>query len=132
LATDYDFIVVGSGHNGLTAAAYLAKAGLKILVLERNDWFGGGVVTKEILARGFKFDLHSSLHVNIQANPLILNDELGLLSKYGLQYLHPTLSTRRSSTIRRALSLIGTSIGPVNPSPIYRPTMPMLTSVSHQ
>jgi phytoene dehydrogenase-like protein len=85
----YDFVVIGSGHNGLTTAAYLAKAGQKVLILERNDWYGGGVVTKELFAPGFKFDLHSSLHVNIQANPLILNDELGLRSKYGLKYLYP-------------------------------------------
>jgi phytoene dehydrogenase-like protein len=89
MSDTYDFVVIGSGHNGLTTAAYLAKAGQKILVLERNDWFGGGVVTKEILAPGFKFDLHSSLHVNIQANPLILQDELQLLAKYGLKYLYP-------------------------------------------
>jgi phytoene dehydrogenase-like protein len=89
MSADYDLIVVGSGHNGLTCAAYLAKSGMKVLVLERNDWYGGGVVTKEILAPGFHFDLHSSLHVNIQANPLILNDELQLKSKYGLQYLYP-------------------------------------------
>lgn len=85
----YDVVVVGSGHNGLTTAAYLAKAGMKILVLEKNDWYGGGCVTQEILAPGFKFDLHSSLHVNIQANPLILNDELKLKSRYGLKYLYP-------------------------------------------
>ena len=85
MPAEYDLIVVGSGHNGLTCAAYLAKSGLKVLVLERNDWYGGGVVTKEILAPGFRFDLHSSLHVNIQANPLLLNDELQLKSKYGLQ-----------------------------------------------
>lgn len=85
----YDIVVIGSGHNGLTTAAYLAKAGKSVLVLEKNDWYGGGVVTQEILAPGFKFDLHSSLHVNIQANPLILRDELKLLSKYGLKYLYP-------------------------------------------
>ncbi len=90
MASDvYDFVVIGSGHNALTTAAYLAKGGHKILILERNDWYGGGVVTKELFAPGFKFDLHSSLHVNIQANPLILNDELGLLSTYGLKYLYP-------------------------------------------
>ncbi|WP_315768432.1 MULTISPECIES: NAD(P)/FAD-dependent oxidoreductase [unclassified Bradyrhizobium] len=89
MSKSYDIVVVGSGHNGLTTAAYLAKADLSVLVLEKNDWLGGGVVTKEILAPGFKFDLHSSLHVNIQANPLIRNDELKLQSKYGLKYLYP-------------------------------------------
>jgi phytoene dehydrogenase-like protein len=60
MAADYDLIVVGSGHNGLTCAAYLAKSGMKVLVLERNDWYGGGVVTKEILAPGFLARQHSS------------------------------------------------------------------------
>jgi phytoene dehydrogenase-like protein len=89
MSRTYDIVVIGSGHNGLTTAAYLAKAGLSVLILEKNDWYGGGVVTKEILAPGFKFDLHSSLHVNIQANPLIRQDELKLQSKYGLKYLYP-------------------------------------------
>ena len=44
----YDAIVVGGGHNGLTAAGYLAKAGLKTLVLERRPVVGGAVVTEEI------------------------------------------------------------------------------------
>lgn len=89
MSRTYDIVVIGSGHNGLTTAAYLAKAGQKVLVLERNDWYGGGVVTQEIIAPGYKFDLHSSLHVNIQANPMIRQDELQLQSKYGLKYLYP-------------------------------------------
>ncbi|HTS06167.1 MAG TPA: NAD(P)/FAD-dependent oxidoreductase [Candidatus Eisenbacteria bacterium] len=44
----YDAIVIGAGHNGLTAAAYLAKAGLSTLVLERRDIVGGCCVTEEI------------------------------------------------------------------------------------
>jgi phytoene dehydrogenase-like protein len=89
VANSYDVIVIGSGHNGLIAGAYLAKAGQKVLVLERNDWYGGGVVTKESVAPGFRHDWHSATHIIIQANPLLLKDELGLLSKYGLSYIHP-------------------------------------------
>ena len=40
-STRYDAVIVGSGHNGLVAAAYLANAGQSVLVLERNDWIGG-------------------------------------------------------------------------------------------
>ena len=46
--TNYDAIVVGAGHNGLTNAAYLARAGLKVLVLERKPWIGGAAVSREI------------------------------------------------------------------------------------
>jgi phytoene dehydrogenase-like protein len=44
----YDIIIIGGGHNGLVAACYLAKAGLKTLVLERRELVGGGAVTEEI------------------------------------------------------------------------------------
>ena len=44
----YDAIIVGAGHNGLTTASYLARSGLKILVLERRSIVGGCAVTEEI------------------------------------------------------------------------------------
>ena len=44
----YDAIVVGAGHNGLTTACYLAKAGLKVLVVEKSDWIGGAAVSREL------------------------------------------------------------------------------------
>lgn len=49
-----DVIVVGGGHNGLIAAAYLAKQGLDVLVLERRHVLGGAAVTEELMP-GFKF-----------------------------------------------------------------------------
>ena len=86
---DYDIVAIGSGHNGLVAAAYLAKGGKRVLVLERNSWFGGGVVSRELTMPGFRHDQHSMAHIFIQANPLLQRDELGLKSRYGLQYLFP-------------------------------------------
>ena len=50
----YDAIVIGAGHNGLTNAAYLAKAGLKVVVVEKNDYIGGASVTRE-LHDGWKY-----------------------------------------------------------------------------
>ena len=44
--TQWDAVVVGAGHNGLVTACYLARAGLKTLVLEKNDWIGGAAVSR--------------------------------------------------------------------------------------
>src|SRR5438094_13339 len=54
----YDAIVIGAGHNGLTAAAYLARAGRKVLVLERRHVVGGAAVTEEVFP-GFHFSVCS-------------------------------------------------------------------------
>ena len=47
-AQDLDAIIVGAGHNGLVAACYLARAGLKVLVLERNPFIGGAAVSRQL------------------------------------------------------------------------------------
>ena len=91
MTSSYDIVAIGSGHNGLVAAAYLAAAGKSVLVLERNSWFGGGVVTRELTKPGFLHDQHSMAHIFIQANPLLKDDELGLKSKYGLKYVFPEM-----------------------------------------
>ncbi len=51
---DYDVIIIGAGHNGLVTAGYLAKAGRRVLVLERRDQVGGAAVTEEVFP-GFRF-----------------------------------------------------------------------------
>jgi phytoene dehydrogenase-like protein len=89
--SQYDVVVMGGGHNGLTAAAYMAKAGRKVIVLEAKGHYGGGVSTRELIRPGFWHDEHSNVHIMIQGNPLLRDDELGLLSKFGLEYIYPDL-----------------------------------------
>ena len=88
----YDVIVVGSGVNGLACAALLAKAGRRVCVLERNDWFGGAIKTAEITKPGFHHDVFSAWHplwVGGAAHARLGAD----LARHGLEYLnteHPT------------------------------------------
>jgi phytoene dehydrogenase-like protein len=81
-----DVVVIGAGHNGLVCASYLAAAGLEVCVLEAREVVGGNTVTEELTLPGFAHDSCSSAHVLIQANPLIADDELGLVASYGLRY----------------------------------------------
>jgi phytoene dehydrogenase-like protein len=81
-----DVVVIGAGHNGLVCAAYLAAAGLEVCVLEAREIAGGNTVTEELTLPGFAHDSCSSAHVLIQSNPLLADDELGLLATYGLRY----------------------------------------------
>ena len=80
----FDVIMIGAGHNGLTCAAYLAKAGYKVLVLERRHIVGGAVVTETDLVEGFRLDTCSSYHVVINGTPIVQELEL---EKFGLEYI---------------------------------------------
>ena len=82
----FDIVVAGAGHNSLITAAYLAKAGYKVIVLEGRPLVGGGAKTISATLNGFKDDLCSTGHQGIQDNPML--KELHL-SDYGLEYLYP-------------------------------------------
>src|SRR6476469_2533141 len=78
----YDAIVIGGGHNGLTAAAYLARAGRKALVVERRHVLGGAAVTEEVFP-GFRFSVAS--YVVSLLRPEIIRDLD--LPRHGLEIL---------------------------------------------
>jgi len=82
----FDIVIAGAGHNSLTCAAYLAKAGNRVLVLEGRPTIGGGCKTQEVCLPGFKEDLCSSVHGNIRNSPVYR--ELRL-KEYGLEYIEP-------------------------------------------
>jgi LSD1 subclass zinc finger protein len=84
----FDFVIAGAGHNSLVCAAYLAKAGFRVIVLEGQQVIGGGCKTQEILLPGFKEDLCSSCHTVNLKNPLFVHNELDL-DQYGYELLHP-------------------------------------------
>lgn len=84
-----DVIVVGSGHNGLVTACYLAREGYSVKVLERQDQLGGAVSTETMFKsseypKGFRMDVGSSVHIMIHQTGIL--EELDLES-YGLDYI---------------------------------------------
>lgn len=111
MKAEYDAVVIGAGHNGLVAAAYLQRLGVKTVVFERRHVIGGAAVTEEIIP-GFKFSRASYLLSLLR--PQIYN-ELEL-KKHGLR-LHlrnphsftPILEEGAGSMVPRSL-LLGTEM----------------------
>ena len=83
---EFDVVIAGAGVNGLSCACALARAGLKVCVVEGNDWVGGGAVTREVTVPGFKHDLYGSSHVWIHCNP-DFKEIKQELERFGLKYL---------------------------------------------
>ncbi len=87
--SEYDAVVVGSGPNGLTAAAALAAANRRVLVLEAADEIGGGTRTAELTLPGFHHDVCSAIHPFGAASHAFA--ELGLAG-HGLEWSHPEVA----------------------------------------
>jgi phytoene dehydrogenase-like protein len=85
LQRSYDGIIVGAGHHGLVLGSYLARAGLKILLVERRLSYGGGLSTREVTRPGFYHNLHSINHFHITETPWF--KDLGLESR--VTYITP-------------------------------------------
>jgi phytoene dehydrogenase-like protein len=107
---DYDAVLVGSGVNSLACGALLARAGWRVCVLERNDWFGGAIKTKELTEPGFLHDVFSAWH------PLWVGGaahaELGdELAARGLEYLNTDLPTATAFPDGGASFLLRTAEG---------------------
>jgi len=85
LDKSYDSIIIGAGQHGLVLGSYLAKAGLKILLVERRLTYGGGLSTREVTKPGFYHNLHSINHFHITETPWF--NDLGLAERVG--YITP-------------------------------------------
>jgi beta-carotene ketolase (CrtO type) len=86
MPSDFDAIVIGAGHNGLTCASYLAKAGMSVIVLEQYKRIGGMTLTEEITLPGFKSDIHSYSHTFDLLSPALKDLDL---ASHGLEFLFP-------------------------------------------
>lgn len=96
----HDGLIVGGGHNGLTLGAYLARAGLRVAVLERNATIGGGTSTEESARPGFRFNLHSNFYIGFSASPLVRDLEL---HRFGFAFVEPPV--QQGVTLRDGTAL---------------------------
>lgn len=82
----YDAIIVGAGHNGIVTGIYLARAGWKVLILERNSVAGGAVRTSEVTLPGFKHDLFAT-NLNLFAGSGFYREFKPELHRHGLEFV---------------------------------------------
>jgi len=97
LATDFDVIVIGGGINGLTSAAYLAKSGFRVAVVEKGDQLGAHCATEEYATPGWRNNPHAS-GIWVGHSPAMLDLEL---ERFGLNLFVPQFSRAQPSLVER-------------------------------
>src|SRR2546430_14456543 len=109
MPTSYDIIIIGAGHNGLVAACYLARAGLKTVVLERREIVGGASITEEFHP-GFRCSTlaHSTAPFFSQ-----ITKELDL-TRYGLEITEPDVRLLALSPDGRAVCIYNDTARTIN------------------
>jgi len=84
----YDIIIIGGGPNGLEIGAYLSKAGLKVLLLERRHELGGGLLTEEVTLPGFLHNTHAVYMMMVDYAPIYTDLKL---EEYNVKHIYPSL-----------------------------------------
>ena len=99
---DFDSIIIGSGINSLVAGALLSRARKKVLIIERSEFFGGCMSTKEVTLPGFKHDVMAATFVLFITSPAYaeLADELKI---HGLESIKSRPSTASNRPAKRYL-----------------------------
>ena len=88
--TDWDVVIIGGGPNGLMAGAYLAKAGVKVAVVERRYEVGGGLATEEILFPCYYSNMHAIYHLMVDYMPVVRDFNL---DRHALVWIKPNYQT---------------------------------------
>ena len=102
MSNSRDAVVIGAGHNGLTCACYLARAGMKVLVLEQFPSVGGMTNTEELTLPGYLSDTHAFAYQlgNVSPVPRELD-----LQQYGFELIHPQIGYTHVYPDGRSLSV---------------------------
>ena len=115
----HDAVVVGAGPNGLAAAVTLARAGLRVQVLEQHERVGGGLSSAPLTLPGFVHDVGSAIHPLAAASPAFREWPL---HAFGLRWIHSpaplgqTLAGGRSVTLERDLTATAAALGEDGPA----------------
>jgi phytoene dehydrogenase-like protein len=103
MAQSYDVIIIGSGPNGLAIAAYLSKAGQKVLLLEKRFEAGGGLCTEQVTIPEFYHNTHAVYMMMVDYAPVY--PDFQFEERYGVSHIHPDLQVAMPLTDGRSLRI---------------------------